>query len=676
MSRDWTKLVKLLLDKNEATRGSAEEIVSHPVLVGRTSEIGAKAMEAAKKEQEAAEAAAAARGAEAAKAAEAAHAEQARLRAPEEEARKDAGANAAELARLEVARKKAEEEERARRKDVEAAAAAAAKAAEAAKAAMEKAKEQMKAKQVQAKSKRNSMDSVWTTEDEKEERLNAFPLDCSFGSQVPTGSGLSSFIFKEGGADIAVKARRIQLVSRLVSTRTDSVASQRKETILGPQETNGSTHAWKESFNIMDMLNNNGWIRYEWLAQASLSKECSASAKDAGWMDAGTMGGASLVRKQLRDHGIDTTLFGKGTAKTLASLAAEVETGSCELMLDATEHKKLVRVVQTVAVRLCQPAVPGAYLGDAGYLIEIKEKFLDGREREIRRLPNAKKLPHENTKQVVERCVIDYFSHLSAFKIDFDFSNSECFEEECESPSYPGVKTVYRTEIVEGKLKPLSSVSSPTLQAVSNGRFQTDYEFDDEGCSTVSKVFKWLTRQQCDSDGIKYKVPKKWSFSALVHAPIGVNERDLRALLSKHKVDVSKFGQGKTKTLQAFSAELLKGEATLIPDADGGIVRVVEQVLLKLINSENGAVLVQTDATYADDTKVELNRLPGAKRRPDENVFFAAKTILREGLMIVENDVNFSGEVVDSVEEEFQSLSYPGLRTLYRKRIVTGWLSR
>lgn len=110
-------------------------------------------------------------------------------------------------------------------------------------------------------------------------------------------------------------------------------------------------------------------------------------------------------------------------------------------------------------------------------------------------------------------------------------------------------------------------------------------------------------------------------------------------------------------------------------DTDGTIIRVVDVVLLKLTNDENGKVLLQVERTYPDGTKVALNNLPGRKRRPDQNQFLAARTIVQKQLQIDSNHVTFSRDVT-SVEEEKQSKAYPGLRTVYRKRIISARLSK
>merc|ERR1719296_41224 len=103
-----------------------------------------------------------------------------------------------------------------------------------------------------------------------------------------------------------------------------------------------------------------------------------------------------IFKQMLQEHRINTELFGVGKAKTLKQLAGEVSGGACRLMLDATDYKKLVRVVDVVVFRLVSPG------SSPRLLIETEECFPDGRKRETNRLPGTKKEPHENAKQTAE----------------------------------------------------------------------------------------------------------------------------------------------------------------------------------------------------------------------------------------------------------------------------------
>merc|ERR1712226_136270 len=69
-----------------------------------------------------------------------------------------------------------------------------------------------------------------------------------------------------------------------------------------------------------------------------------------------------------------------------------------------------------------------------------------------------------------------------------------------------------------------------------------------------------------------------------------------------------------------------------------------------------------------------LNRLPGSKRRPDENHFLAAKRVLSRQLHISEDYIKIDEQGVHIVQEDKDSPSYPGLRTVYVKRIISAEL--
>merc|ERR1719428_2052580 len=99
-------------------------------------------------------------------------------------------------------------------------------------------------------------------------------------------------------------------------------------------------------------------------------------------------------------------------------------------MLDAAAHKRLVRVVDVVLLRL--------KVGDS-FWIEVSEVYADGRSRSgLNRLPGTKKEPHENTKKTAERIMKDMIG-IDASDAKIDYQARENFEEEEESISYPGV---------------------------------------------------------------------------------------------------------------------------------------------------------------------------------------------------------------------------------------------
>lgn len=367
----------------------------------------------------------------------------------------------------------------------------------------------------------------------------------------------------------------------------------------------------------------------------------------------------------LREHNIDVTQFGKGKAKTLDQFAAEVHAGSASLLLDAAKHKKLVRVVDVVLLRISFDK------GQKAYLTEFAETFKDGRTRDgLNRLPGTKKEAHENTTNTADRFVKDALG-IDSSKIAFDHANKEIFEEEEESRSYPGVTTIYRKEIVDGKF--VTTDQALLKEKGASGEPGGTFTFKDHLENT--KVFKWLTEQDLLKNGISYKAPAgRDHVSGLVQAPIGLNEDELVKFLQENNVDPKQFGQNNSKSLKDFSNELLKGESSLMLQSDGKVLRVVDIVLLMLKKEGCDDVLIEASEKFPDGRSSTLNRLPGSKRRPDENHFVTAQRVLKRQLKMDENVVNLNSSDVKVVEAMQESHSYPGLSSMYRKRIISATL--
>mmetsp|Transcript_111221 Transcript_111221/g.287522 ORF Transcript_111221/g.287522 Transcript_111221/m.287522 type:complete len:358 (-) Transcript_111221:307-1380(-) len=350
------------------------------------------------------------------------------------------------------------------------------------------------------------------------------------------------------------------------------------------------------------------------------------------------------------------TNSGRARRKKFEEFVDEVQKGESRFMLDAAKHKNVVRVVDVVLLRI-------AYGSGANkrYFIKTAEKYPDGRLRaDINQLSGTKKLPHENSMQTAQRVVSERLRMEDAV-ITFDPINRECFEDEEESPSYPGVRTVYRKEIIEGMV---TTVDTKVLERLGlNGTNQ----FQQEDSSQYTRYFVWMSERQCLDKKIKLKAPAAGAeVSALVHPPIGFEEEELMSFLQANHVDVSKFGKDDCKSLAEFSEELVKGEASLIRRSDGKIIRVVDVLILKLAR-KNGDMLVET-------SREEKKRLPAVKRRADENPFWAAHRVLSKVLKIDENIVRFDPGNVQLVEEETPSPHYADLPTLYRRRIISAYL--
>merc|ERR1712039_652838 len=137
------------------------------------------------------------------------------------------------------------------------------------------------------------------------------------------------------------------------------------------------------------------------------------------------------------------------------------------------------------------------------------------------------------------------------------------------------------------------------------------------------------------------------------------------------------FGVAPSKTLAELSAELVTGESSLAEMTDGSIARIVDKVILKIVKPSGpgkGEVLVQAEQICAGSKK-SLNRLPVVARRPDENVFIAAQRLLNKTLRMMSNYVTIDPHNITDQYQQMTSLSYPGLLTRCRKRIITAKLN-
>lgn len=399
---------------------------------------------------------------------------------------------------------------------------------------------------------------------------------------------------------------------------------------------------------------------YEWWDPERTEKEDNLSMTGAQPLMSETAD-PEIVRNMLIDHNIDVTAFGRNEAKPLEQLASEVHSGVARLMLDATQHKKLVRVVDVVLLRVMM--APTGREPEL-FLVEVAERYPDGRRRQAFRLPGTKKEPHESTREATYR-ILRTLLKMEDCEVDFNWTK-EVFEESQESPSFPGVTTVYRKEIVEGQVM---TQNPDILKRVCLVGGQERFDVQDSKGNT--KYYSWLDEETCNKKRVQLCAPEESSeISGLVQAPIGMKVEELCKFLLSGNVDVSKFGKNHTKTLKEFSQELVKGESSLMQDQQGRMLRVVDIVVLRIENGATGQILVQTEEAHSDGVKETRNRLPGHKRRPDENQFVAVRRVLLQELGIHENWIHIDAQGIKVLEEEKDSPSYPDLRTLYRKRII------
>mmetsp|Transcript_76031 Transcript_76031/g.181856 ORF Transcript_76031/g.181856 Transcript_76031/m.181856 type:complete len:765 (-) Transcript_76031:159-2453(-) len=450
----------------------------------------------------------------------------------------------------------------------------------------------------------------------------------------------------EAGVNDGIKERRQELIQRM-----NREAESRKGIATKKQLLNHKN----KKFVVDGKIVQGGKASYEWWAEDQAKKDKLLDFENLAVAPKDDLMDLDMFRKTLVEHNIDPNQFGVGKAKGIEQLAKEVETGASRLMLDAKEHKKLVRVVDIVVLKL-RPA-DGSRL-----LVEFKELFPDGRERETLRLPGTKKEPHENARQTSER-ILREMMNIDPSTVSFDFSTVERQEEETDSPSFPGVTTVYRKELVECK------VTTPDKAAQEKVGLPAMQQWNAKDTQGNTKFFTWLTDSEAEAKKVKLKVQGS-HISTLVRAPIGLDEEALREYLIAHNIDIKKFGKDGTKSLKEFSSELIKGETRLL-QVESEILVITEVVMLILRNAENKEILVQTAQVWPDGKTSHQARIPGAKRRPDENQFLCARRILKRQLEIDENAVRISQEV-GYIEEDRSSKGYPGLKTVYRKRVIKG----
>merc|ERR1719161_2152203 len=104
-------------------------------------------------------------------------------------------------------------------------------------------------------------------------------------------------------------------------------------------------------------------------------------------------------------------------------------------------------------------------------------------------------------------------------------------------------------------------------------------------------------------------------------------------------------------------------------DKSKGLIRIVNVVLLR-IREPKGRILVEAARTRKDGVRTQLDRMPGGKQRSHENAFHTARRIITATLGFSEDIVTFNIASSELLEEEKESPSYPGLKTVYKKHVV------
>lgn len=458
-------------------------------------------------------------------------------------------------------------------------------------------------------------------------------------------------IVREDGANAGIKDRRQELVDRLQDGHSKVVTHGRKrdqidlqpycvESKLRPGTTN--TYEWRDSASM----------------KASGLLDVVAASRPAPAELFREVNDLAIFDKMLQDHGIETSEFGKGKCKSLSDLATEVRTGEARLMLDATAHKKLVRVIDVLVLRLYCSSAKTHFIVETGQGTDGKKQY------ENCRMPGMIKAPHENARQSAERLLATF--NLKIEQVSLDLDSTMRSEEEYMSASYPGLLTFYNREVVHGV------VNTAAMQPADLKRIglpdRSVFISKDRRWST--KENQWMTQDEALARHVQFgEHSGDANSSALVAAPIGMSAADLEIRLKNAGNRVSDFGKGGCRTLKEFSQELYRGEAFLQENSKGELMRTVNVVIIILTDAKTGRMLVQTKQSSGKLDAKETVRLVGNKCRPDENHFICARRIITRELDIDDSAIRFN-ETVQFVEEQQASTNYPGIKTIYRKFLV------
>lgn len=498
---------------------------------------------------------------------------------------------------------------------------------------------------------------------------------------APEVGGADSVIgpeIREFGANAGVKERRRELVDRLVKNAKqyqDSLGLPAGsagfepvvENAVGRRNSATVETVDAESFRVRDPFTERSTV-FQWtrIDKAKKILQVMEQGRHAQSMAMNNDINKQSIQQQLKDHDINLESFGKGKAKPLDEFIEEIQMGKARLLIDATRPKFLVRGVAAVLLRIFIKIPTGKF-----YLTERQEKYPDGRIRESGQLPGNKTAPHENSIQAATR-LVEELLHMQDCGIHFDFGHIESQEQGEDSPSYPGVHTVYIKETVTGVVTVKSDEVLKRLGLAEGG----SSSFDVEDSAHYTRSFQWMTEDQCKAANIQlFPCTREDDISALVGPPVGLSEEDLFAYLGDNNVDVSKWGEGTARSVADFSEELSKGESALLRQ-DGRVVRVVDIVVLKItkIGDDGSQQVIREVEEEVQQKTSQLDRLPATKRRADEHPFAAARRMISKHLCLDNNMVTLDPDDVRIVEEEQESTSYPGMLSIYRKRFMSATL--
>lgn len=149
---------------------------------------------------------------------------------------------------------------------------------------------------------------------------------------------------------------------------------------------------------------------------------------------------------------------------------------------------------------------------------------------------------------------------------------------------------------------------------------------------------------------------------------VDVELKDVAAATTE--VDVEEGG----KTRDLLNKEMQEGKSTIVTLSDGQVQRQVDVVTLRMFSSSSSKLmLVQVGEESPDGKKRNKMQLPGTKQGPAQELETCVEIIAGKcGTSDIIANYGYTNFVAKRTELE--SASYPGLFTVYNKKIISGFI--
>lgn len=389
--------------------------------------------------------------------------------------------------------------------------------------------------------------------------------------------------------------------------------------------------------------------------------KCDESkSEQAGDEVVSKMSSVEELAKFLEAYKVDTTQFGKATAKPVEFLFRELEDDQCHLL---RRGDRIVRVVDLLALRI---KYQGAGSAQAKYLVETVQQFRDGRRRQVNRVPAVKvRLAGSGAERAIAEVarylktvvgttdqVIILESEIKAYVSHHDQSS---YNE--VSNNFPGLNTLYRKTTLNAAVN-LKAEASELRQIGLPMEAPFAFEYGD-----INSTFEWRPAdRESVSQGLIPSAADAEGFKPLLFT---WTEETMTSQLRYHRIDISKFGVGEARSIKAFVQEANTYETRLF--SNGQELRRHLDILVIKIKNPMGTYLVETSHSFGKGQTKEKSAFPATKVRPFEDKVWAVRRLLRE--ISVPNSVS---KIMfgSSQTERKESPSYPGVVTVYSKQVV------